>query len=83
MKLANAKALLKRAEQLRQKGNSQLALHLVDFVIKGSKYGIQRKKTLLVKSQLLDARADTETNQIAWNILLAGAEEAEQIARTL
>lgn len=83
MKLTDAKDVLKRAEQLKQEGNPQLALHLVDFVIKGSKYRVQRKKALLVKSQLLDARAGTETNQIARNILLVGAEEAEQMAREL
>jgi len=75
--------LLKRTEQLKQEGNSQLALHLVDLVIKGSKHRVQRKKALLVKSQLLDTLAGVETNQIARNILLVGAEEAEQMARAL
>jgi alkyl sulfatase BDS1-like metallo-beta-lactamase superfamily hydrolase len=83
IKLADAKYVLKRAEQLKQEGNPQLALHLVDFVIKGSKHRVQRKKALLVKSQLLDALAGAETNQIARNILLVGAEEAEQMTRAL
>jgi len=82
MSLARPGDVLKRAGELQKAGDIQLALHLVDFVIKGSKYRSQRKKAWLLKAALLDARAETEPNQIARNIFLVGAEEAEQTAKS-
>jgi len=83
MKLASPADVLKRASELQKAGEIQLALHLVDFVVKGAKLKSQRKKALLMKAALLDRRAETEVNQIARNILLVGAEEAEQAAKAV
>ncbi|HEY33248.1 MAG TPA: MBL fold metallo-hydrolase [Dehalococcoidia bacterium] len=82
-KLAGSKEVLARAKQLQETGKIQLALHMVDFIINGSKNKAQRKKALLIKSELLDARAEAEVNQIARNIFLVGSEEAEQLAKSL
>jgi hypothetical protein len=64
-------------------GKIQLALHLVDFIVKGSGDKAQKKAALLLKAELLDARAEKERNSIARNIFLVGAEEAEQMAKEL
>jgi len=81
MRLARPGDVLRRASELQKSGDIQIALHLVDFVIKGARYKSQRKKALLMKAVLLDARAEAEPNQIARNIFLMGAEEAEQTAK--
>lgn len=83
MKFTDPESVLKRALQLKVEGEVQLALHLVDFVIKGAAQKEQQKAALLLKADLLDARSASEVNQIARNIMLAGAEEAEQMAKTL
>ena len=83
MRLTDPENVLKRALQLKAEGEVQLALHLVDFVIKGTLQKDQKKAALLLKAELLDARSVSEINQIARNIMLAGAEEAEQLAKRL
>lgn len=81
--LAGADGLLERARELQRGGNVQLALHLADFVAKGTEDAGKRKEALLLKAELLDARADAETNLIARNIFLGGAEVAEDEAAAL
>ncbi|UCH50791.1 MAG: MBL fold metallo-hydrolase [Chloroflexota bacterium] len=81
--LCGAEELLQRVYQLQTDGHIQMALHLVDFVIKGSADSGKRKEALLLKSSLLDARAKIETNTIAKNIFLSGADAAEQEANSL
>jgi hypothetical protein len=39
------------------------------------------KAALLLKAELLDARAEKEKNSIARNIFLVGAEQAEESAK--
>jgi alkyl sulfatase BDS1-like metallo-beta-lactamase superfamily hydrolase len=83
LKIASTRDILARAKQLMTEGKIQLALHLVDFIIKGSDDNTQRKAALLLKAELLDARAEKEQNSIARNIFLVGAEEAEEMAKEL
>jgi len=79
-RLVGAEQLIERTRKLQQEGKIQLALHLADFVVKGTEDAPKRKEALLLKAELLDARAGAETNSIARNILLVGAEAAEQEA---
>jgi len=65
--------LLKRARALQQAGNPQLALHLTDFVIKGSQNVSEQKEALELKTALLNDRADIEPSLIARHILRSGA----------
>jgi len=83
VRLNGVERLIECARKLQQEGNTQLALHLADFAIKGTEDSAKRKEALLLKAELLDARADAETNSIARNIFLVGAEEAEQEAHSL
>ncbi len=81
--LASVSEILNRSKQLMTEGKIQLALHLVDFIVKGIEDKTQKKAALLLKAELLDARAEKERNSIARNIFLVGAEEAEQLAKEL
>jgi len=81
--LAGAERLVERARRLQQEGNTQLALHLANFVVKATQERSKRKEALLLEAELLDARAIAETNLIARNIFLVGAEAAEQEAASL
>lgn len=83
MHLVEPEKVMERALELERKGEVQLALHLVDFIIKGASKKDIKKKALLRKSALLDTLSEAQTNQIARNIMLSGAEEAEHMAKTL
>jgi len=83
VKVSGAEALIERAKRLRQEGEIQLALNVVDFAVKGAKDSAKRKEALLLKAELLDAKAEAEVNSIARNIMLVGAEEAEQESKSL
>jgi alkyl sulfatase BDS1-like metallo-beta-lactamase superfamily hydrolase len=63
--------LLERARALRQ-DNSQLALHLVDFVIDGGP-AAQREEARALKADLLERRAREMESFISFNILNVGA----------
>ncbi len=65
--------IMARAKQLKDSGKSQLALHLIDFAIKGAGDNTTRKSALLLKSEILNARADIEPSLIARHILRTGA----------
>lgn len=82
-RLAGSDRLLERAQELRQSGDIQLALHLVDFVAKGTTDAGKRKAALLLKAELLDARADTEPSMIARNIFRSGADATREEANAL
>ena len=82
-RLCQAERLIQRARELQHEGNTQLALHLADLAVKGADDTLKRKEALLLYVELLDARADAETNFIAKNIFLYGAEAAEQEAGLL
>ncbi len=65
-------ALLNRAEALKEAGEIQLALHLVDFVLDNPETaGLEEAHGL--KVDLLKARADAEPSFIARNIFAASA----------
>jgi len=63
--------VLAQARALHEQGRSQLALHLVDFVIQGG--GQPDRAGLQLKVQLLEELAGQEKSLIARNILLGGA----------
>ena len=72
-RLTGAEHLIERARELQQKGNIQLALHLLDFAIGGSDDASKRKEASLLKADLLDARANSIQNFIAGNIMRTSA----------
>lgn len=71
--LAEPQQLLERARQLDAAGNPQLALHLVDFVIKGAKDAAHPKEAIAFKAQLLEKRSLEVGNFIAGNIMRTSA----------
>ena len=71
--LFGTQQLIERARELQQEGNVQLALHLVDFAINGTNDTLKNKEALLLKADLLDARADSIQNFIAGNIMRTSA----------
>jgi len=64
-------ALLNRAKTLKEAGETQLALHLVDFVLDNPETASLREAHVL-KADLLQARADEEPSFIARNIFANG-----------
>jgi glyoxylase-like metal-dependent hydrolase (beta-lactamase superfamily II) len=86
VKLTGADKLIKEAKELYQADSLesiQLALHMVDFIIKGSDSKAKQKEAWLLKSELLKARADAEPSYIARNIFRAGSTLARQEADRL
>lgn len=83
VRLGRIEQLLQRASKLQQEGNIQLALHLVDFVIRGAENDSKRKEALLLKANLLDAKADAEPSFIARNIFRNGAQLVRKEASSL
>lgn len=73
LRFTSPEQVLARAHQLQQDGDIQLALHLTDFVIKGSKDGTRRNEAIRFKANLLDARAANTQNFIAGNIMRTSA----------
>jgi alkyl sulfatase BDS1-like metallo-beta-lactamase superfamily hydrolase len=63
--------LLNRAKALKEAGKTQLALHLVDFVLDNPKTA-GLKEVHVLKADLLQARADEEPSFIARNIFING-----------
>jgi len=72
-RLISTEILIERARELQIEGNIQLALHLVDFAIKGTGDALIQKEALLLKADLLDARAGSIQNFIAGNIMRTSA----------
>ncbi len=70
--------VIDRARVLAKDGRTQLALHIVDFVIDSG--AEPRTEALNLKAQLLGSLADQEGSLIARNILLGGV---RQIKKTL
>jgi alkyl sulfatase BDS1-like metallo-beta-lactamase superfamily hydrolase len=75
---AGADKVIDRARALAGEGETQLALHLVDFVLDGS--AEPREEALKLKADLLNRLADGETSFIARNIFLG---EVRQVNRLL
>jgi alkyl sulfatase BDS1-like metallo-beta-lactamase superfamily hydrolase len=71
-----AEALLVRAQELRE-GNPQLALHLVDFALEGAGHEVQAA-ALILKGELLKARAREMESFISFNILNVGAQMIQE-----
>jgi len=68
--------LLTRAQELAQAGQTQLALHLADFVIDSNDE--EPRQALELKAQCLQALADQEKSLIARNIFLAGVRQVQK-----
>jgi len=83
VKAAGVEKILQEARDLKSAGEVQLSLNVVDFVVKGSQDSAVRKEALLLKSELLTARADAEPSYIARNIFRAGATLTRQEADKL
>jgi alkyl sulfatase BDS1-like metallo-beta-lactamase superfamily hydrolase len=73
LNITGPEKVTERARQLHEEGNVQLALHLADFVIRGAEGQAQRREAMLLKADLLDARAGEVRNYIAGNIMRTGA----------
>jgi len=80
VKLGGADKILQEAQRLKKDGNIQLSLNVIDFVVKGTQDKSVQKEALLLKSELLQARADMEPSYIARNIFHAGAALTRQEA---
>jgi len=76
-------ALMERVKKLQQEGKIQLALNVIDFIVNGADDKSQRKEALKLKAILLDARAAIETNGMAKNTFLRGAEAADHEANSM
>lgn len=83
IKLAGADKILQEAQRLKADGKIQLSLNVIDFIVKGTQDKSVRKEALLLKSELLKARADAEPSYIARNIFRAGAALTKQEADSL
>lgn len=80
VKLVGVDRLVQEVNILRDGGKIQLALNIIDFVIRGTEDDVERREALLIKSELLNARANVEPSYIARNIFIAGATLAKQEA---
>lgn len=80
VKLARVDKLIQEAKTLKEAGKIQLSLNVIDFVIRGSQDNRVRKEALMLKSELLKARAQVEPSYIARNIFQAGATLTRQEA---
>jgi alkyl sulfatase BDS1-like metallo-beta-lactamase superfamily hydrolase len=80
VKLAGVDKLIQEAKTLKEAGKIQLSLNVIDFVIRGSQDNRVRKEALMLKSELLKARAQVEPSYIARNIFQAGATLTRQEA---
>lgn len=83
VKLTGGDKILQEAQRLKADGKIQLSLNVIDFVVKGTQDKSVRKEALLLKSELLKARADEEPSYIARNIFRAGATLSKQEADSL
>jgi alkyl sulfatase BDS1-like metallo-beta-lactamase superfamily hydrolase len=82
-KLSSTERLIERARELQKEGDIQLALHVVDFAIKGTDDVSRRREAVLLKADLLEARGDDVRNFIAGNIMRTSAHLLRQEAGSL
>ncbi|HEY91343.1 MAG TPA: MBL fold metallo-hydrolase [Dehalococcoidia bacterium] len=73
LQLTGAGNVIERARQLKEEGNVQLALHLLDFVVKGTVDASLRNEAMLLKAEFLDVRTGEVHNFIAGNIMRTSA----------
>ena len=83
VKLAGGDKILQEAQRLKADGKIQLSLNVIDFVVKGTQDKSVQKEALVLKSELLKARADVEPSYIARNIFRTGAALSKQEADSL
>jgi len=74
-------ALLNRAKDLKEAGETQLALHLVDFVLDNPETA-SSKEAHILKADLLQARANEEPSFIARNTYINSVHLERQVAGT-
>ncbi len=72
--LAGGAQLMQRAQQLMRTGDARMALHMLDFVIDGTRDAVQKQQALEAKSEALKQVAAKETSYIARSILTTSAE---------
>ena len=82
LKLCGSDEVIKRVQKLVEEDKLQLALNIVDFAVKGSD-GQAHKQALMLKAEMLEKRAVTESNLIARNIFLNGAKMAKEEADSI
>jgi alkyl sulfatase BDS1-like metallo-beta-lactamase superfamily hydrolase len=70
-------ALLNRAEAMKEAGETQLAIHLVDFILDNPETA-SLKEAHDLKAELLQSRADAEPSFIARNIFATSARRERQ-----
>ncbi len=76
LKVADAAQFLEQAKKTIEQGNLQLALHLLDVIIKGTESeNIILLEALKLKSKVLKQKAEIETSSIATNIIKNGVLE--------
>jgi len=74
LKVADGTKFLEQAKKNIEEGKLQLALHLLDVIIKGTESeNALLLEALKLKSKVLKQKADTETSFIATNIINNGA----------
>ncbi len=71
--------LIEHARSLQKENDTQMALHIIDFVVKGTENEGLLKESRLLKAELLEARAGEVDNFIARNIMRTSAGELRQI----
>ncbi len=79
LKFAAPEKLLTHARELQQEKKYQMALHIVDFVVRGAADEKLVKAARLLKAELLEARAAEVPNFIARNIMRTNAAELKRI----
>lgn len=72
-RLSSTEELIERARELQKEGNIQLALHIIDFAIRGTDDVSKRREAVLLKADLLETRGDSVRNFIAGNIMRTSA----------
>jgi len=78
LKFAPPEKLMAYARQLQQEKKTQLALHIVDFVLYGASDEKLLKEAKLLKAELLETRAAEVPNFIARNIMKTSAAELKR-----
>ncbi len=78
-----AQAYLSRAQELMKKGERQLALHLLDIVIKGDSQtqGTERDEAYALKIKILKEMARMEPSFIAKNIYISALQDMQKEAK--
>jgi len=85
LRITNEEKYFERARKLYEEGESQLALHLLDVIIK-AKEAVEQDILLSayrLKLKILEEKAEKEPSQIARNIINNGAEEIREVLKEI